>query len=280
MTVTPYTRIPNAILEAIQSDDMSKIEAKLTIVLARETYGRHRDTVRLIWDEMQALAGISRASLNTAIDQVEQRGFFIRTRRSTWMTTIPNSSMDAGNSRENSTKSELNEDSNSTEIELNGGSNSSNFVLDDSSIFEPSSIAEKKAPKGAKKKKTPPTPPPDPELAAMVNALVDATGISARLNWAKMADLAGELLGENYTAAQVAQVYAPGGWWFTCDWRGQKGQLPGLTAVRETIRQGIIWDGQVPARASPNGNAPNLTRAEAAALEYAAMKEQLFRGDT
>lgn len=260
MTVTPFTRVPNAILEAIQSDDMSKIEAKLTLALARETYGRQQDDARLTWDDMQALAGISRSSLNIAIDLVEQRGFFIRARRSAWLATIPNSSM------------------NSTKIEPNSGSNSTKIVLDDSTKIEPSSIREKKDPNGSKKKNTTPTPPPDPTLAEMVNALVDATGMSAHLNWTKLSDLARELLGGGYTAGQVAQVYGPAGWWYTCDWRGQKGQRPGVTAVRETIRLGAAWNGQIPARASPAAaNGGQVTRAEAAALEYAAMKESFFQ---
>jgi hypothetical protein len=219
----------------MQSDGMSKIEAKLTIVLARETYGRQRNDARMTWDEMQALAGISRSSLNLAIDMVEQRGFFFRARRSTWVATIPNEAMSA-NDTENSTKIEPNEDSNSTKIvpnstkiELNEDSNSTIFVLDDSTKIVPSSTREKKV-REKRERKDPPTPQPQPNqtLAEMVNALAEATGMSGHLNWSRLSELAHELLAANYTAAQVAAAYAPTGWWYAMDWRGQRGAATGV----------------------------------------------------
>lgn len=251
MSVIPYTRVPNVILDAMQT--MSEAESKLTALLCRQTYGYHTNSVRLTWNDIQESCGFSsRSTVAKAIELVEERGFFAAGRRSVWLV-------------------------NSTESVPNDGSNSTESVPDYStqSVL---SFKEIKDPNGSKKKNTTPTPPPDPTLAEMVNALVDATGMSAHLNWSKLSDLARELLGGGYTAGQVAQVYASGGWWDACDWRGQKGQRPGVTAVRETIRLGVAWNGQIPARASPAvANGGQVTRAEAAALEYAAMKESFFQ---
>ena len=261
MSVIPYTKIPNGILDAMQT--MSEAESKLTALLCRQTYGYHTNSVRLTWNDIQESCGFSsRSTVAKAIELVEERGFFAAGRRSVWLV--------------NSTESVPNDGSNSTESVPNDGSNSTESVLDYSTQSVPS-FKEIKDPNGSKKKNTTPTPPPDPTLAEMVNALVDATGMSAHLNWGKLSDLARELLGGGYTAGQVAQVYASGGWWYACDWRGQKGQRPGVTAVRETIRLGAAWNGQIPARASPAANGGQVTRAEAAALEYAAMKESFFQ---
>lgn len=252
MSVIPYTRVPNVILDAMQT--MSEAESKLTALLCRQTYGYHTNSVRLTWNDIQEACGFSsRSTVAKAIELVEDRGFFAAGRRSVWLV-------------------------NSTESVPNDGSNSTESVPDYSTQSVPS-FKEIKDPNGSKKKNTTPTPPPDPTLAEMVNALVDATGMSAHLNWSKLSDLARELLGGGYTAGQVAQVYASGGWWDACDWRGQKGQRPGVTAVRETIRLGAAWNGQIPARASPAAttNGGQVTRAEAAALEYAAMKESFFQ---
>lgn len=280
MTTTPYTRIPNKILDAMQ--DMPEAESRLTAVLTRLTYGYHTDTARLTWDDMQAATGYaSRSSVARAVEMVEARGFFRRGRKSTWhaVIRIENSTRNGLNGDVNSTPNGLNDDENSTPNGLNEDSNSTPNRPDDS----PSgvlSFKEKNTPIGVKKKDGPPTPQPaDPALAEMVNALVDATGQSGHLNWRNLSALAREMLDAGHTAEQVAAVYGPGGWWGTCDWRGVKGQRPGLTAVRETILQGVTWDGQVPARASPNGNGHQPTRAEAAALEYAAIKSA-FRSDS
>ena len=57
------------------------------------------------------------------------------------------------------------------------------------------------------------------------------------------------------TADLVRQHYGPGGWWYQCDWRGQKGEFPRPEQVIETWGQ---WE-----RAAPpavNGKPPGKGR--------------------
>lgn len=92
--------------------------------------------------------------------------------------------------------------------------------------------------------------PPSPDVAvvgAMANAITDVTGISARLNWSDpkgngnaVGDLAADLVAAGYTADQVRRHYSKqrtaGAWnWYDQDWRGKKGEVPGLKGIRETI---------------------------------------------
>ena len=157
MSVIPYTRVPNVILDAMQT--MSEAESKLTALLCRQTYGYHTNSVRLTWNDIQESCGFSsRSTVAKAIELVEERGFFAAGRRSVWLV--------------NSTESVPNDGSNSTESVPNDGSNSTESVLDYSTQSVPS-FKEIKDPNGSKKKNTTPTPPPDPTLAEMVNALVD-----------------------------------------------------------------------------------------------------------
>lgn len=79
-----WTRTPNAILEAMP--DMTKAELKLTAVLIRATYGYHKESVRMTYDEMVTATELSRGGLSNAIDAVVSRGFFKRGNKSMWYT--------------------------------------------------------------------------------------------------------------------------------------------------------------------------------------------------
>jgi hypothetical protein len=235
---------------------------------------------------MQAMTGyVSRSSVARAVEMVEARGFFRRGRRSTWHITIrlENSTPNGLKDSSNSTPNRLNENQTAENSTPNGLKDSSNSTPNrpDDSTPNGLPLKEKRKDRKEREPKNSPPSPPSPTLADMVNALVDATGMSGHLNWNRLSELAAELLDAGHTAGQVIEIYGPGGWWDTCDWRGVKGQRPGLTAVRETILQGVRWNGEVPARASPaNNGAGRPTRAEAAALEYAAMKSNFFGSDT
>ena len=91
---------------------------------------------------------------------------------------------------------------------------------------------------------------------AMVNALVDATGISGILNWDVLSPLADELIAANYTPEQVTAAYGPDGYWKVQDWRGQKGDFPSVNDVRETILRATQWE---PKRKNGNGNGHRKT---------------------
>ncbi len=86
------------------------------------------------------------------------------------------------------------------------------------------------------------------QLASMVNALVAATGMSGHLNWGVLAAFAQELIALDYSPEQIARHYnttngsAAAAWnWYTNDWRGKKGDFPGIPAIRQTISGAVGW---------------------------------------
>ena len=82
---------------------------------------------------------------------------------------------------------------------------------------------------------------------ALVGALAEATGMATRLNGSRLGKAAAQLARVEATADLVRQHYGPGGWWYQCDWRGQKGEFPRPEQVIETWGQ---WERAAP----PNGN--------------------------
>lgn len=80
----------------------------------------------------------------------------------------------------------------------------------------------------------------DPAIGEMANALTDVTGVSARLNWPTVRELAEDLHAAGYTAEQVRVAYSKqptaGAWhWYAANWKGKRGDMPTLKDVRETI---------------------------------------------
>lgn len=59
-----------------------------------------------------------------------------------------------------------------------------------------------------------------------------------------------------YEPGKVLERYGPDGEWYTCDWRGQRGELPSLASIQETIARSTL--GQP--RASPNGQVDDEAR--------------------
>jgi len=53
-----------------------------------------------------------------------------------------------------------------------------------------------------------------------------------------------KLFQAGYSAEQVDTCYGSGGYWFTADWRGKKGQLPTVKDILTTIGQATIWEPQ------------------------------------
>ena len=90
----------------------------------------------------------------------------------------------------------------------------------------------------------PEPPQPDPAqvqaIGDMTNAITDVTGVSGRLNWQSVSELAEDLHRAGYTAAQVRAAYSrqatAGAWhWYAANWKGKKGDPPTLKDIRETI---------------------------------------------
>ena len=48
-----------------------------------------------------------------------------------------------------------------------------------------------------------------------------------------------KLLGKDVTPADVLERFGPSGWWYTYDWRGKKGQVPGIHDIRTVWG---MWD--------------------------------------
>jgi hypothetical protein len=83
---------------------------------------------------------------------------------------------------------------------------------------------------------------------AIVGALSEVTGMDARLNGSRLGKAASQLARVEATPDLIRQHYGPGGWWYTHDWRGQKGEFPRPEQVIETWGQ---WTRPAP---TPNGN--------------------------
>lgn len=84
-------------------------------------------------------------------------------------------------------------------------------------------------------------PEPRPHDVDMINAISDVTGVSARLNFARVQQFANELLDARYTPEQLLWHYGkqPAGFadwnYYKDDWRGRKGDLPTEAIIRNTI---------------------------------------------
>jgi hypothetical protein len=251
-----FTRTPNKILDKIPG--MKKNELKLTMLLVRLTFGymengRHREEIRLTFRDMMNELDVAKGTVNSAVQDVEKRGFFRRGRRSTWYLN-PIFSLN--------TVQKL--DQNGSEIEPNWGNGTDETVqkldqngseiepkkLDKSSIIEPFQLyKEKKG--GEEKEETNPfpfQPPPKVDLPEhkspadqRVEAILEICGLNAsipaHINQAGNATV--QL--RDYSAGQIRARYGPdpladGSWhWYTDDWRGQRGDMPTPAQVVETI---------------------------------------------
>jgi len=78
---------------------------------------------------------------------------------------------------------------------------------------------------------------PENILRPFVNTLSDVTGLDRGLNYGRLAKEAKDLHKAGYTAQQVAIVYSKGGAWYVHDWRGQKGNKPGVGQIRQTVAE-------------------------------------------
>lgn len=123
-----YTKIPNKILDAVPF--MSGAEARLTMAIARLTFGYHTESTRMTYDDMKEATGLSKPAISAAIDLIEKRGFFVRGRRSMWSI--------------NSKLFLLKEVNESKEMLPNEGENSKKSLPYESKKSLPSSIKEKK----------------------------------------------------------------------------------------------------------------------------------------
>jgi hypothetical protein len=73
----------------------------------------------------------------------------------------------------------------------------------------------------------------------MVGILSKVTGLDYNLktNLTRLAKQAGDLVRAGYAPEFVEREYSTGGWWYSNDWRGKKGQNPTPEQVAQTIGQ-------------------------------------------
>jgi len=252
-----WTRTPNIILDAVP--DMSEAELKLTMVLVRLTFGYHRTEVRMTYDDMNEATGLSKPAISSAIDRIEERGFFHRGRRSLWLVNSKKFLQKDFNDSKNSL---LNETGKSKEFLLNEDANSKKSLPYESKNSLPSSIKEKKEEKeidnpfpfqpSSKQDLPEHRGPADKRLDAIMAVCGYDPSIDRHLRLAESA--AAQL--RSYSAGAILDRYRlaetpPEAWyWYRDDWRGRRGQRPTPDGILETISLD-----RVPESAVVNGRA-------------------------
>ena len=69
----------------------------------------------------------------------------------------------------------------------------------------------------------------------MFGELARVTGFDAKMHGGRLGRSASKLVKAGYLPELVEINYSPGGWWYTHDWRGQKGEMPTPEQIVETI---------------------------------------------
>jgi len=75
-----YTQIPNELLDEIMPAVTTLAELKVTLAIARETFGWQREKRRLSLEEIMELTGLSRQSAQKGVTACMERGYFGRRR--------------------------------------------------------------------------------------------------------------------------------------------------------------------------------------------------------
>jgi hypothetical protein len=73
-----FTQVPNRFFDML-TEDMEASEARVTLVMIRQTFGFHRDTFKMGLGKLAGAAGISRNSAKDGAEAAEKRGTFCRT---------------------------------------------------------------------------------------------------------------------------------------------------------------------------------------------------------
>jgi hypothetical protein len=264
-----FTRTPNPILD--QLPEMDKSELKLTMLLVRLTFGysengRHREEIKLTFDDMCQALNVARGTINRAVQLVEDRGFFRRGRRSTWVLDKKFSLNSAPNKLDDSAETRLKPDTeivqkldqNSLETELN--------QLDDSTEIRLLQSNKEKEKKVESESPFPFRPSPKTDLPEhrgpadkRVDAIMSVCGYDPTIDrHLRNAESAAAQL-RSYSAGAIVDRYRlvdtpPETWyWYRDDWRGRKGQRPTPDGILETISLARLPENAVPA--SANGRA-------------------------
>jgi hypothetical protein len=115
------------------------------------------------------------------------------------------------------------------------------------------------------------TKKPKDSLYPIANAISNVTGMSLNANRTRIFKEAKLLCADpRVTPEEIIKTYSKNGDWYRLDWRGQKGQKPTLSQIRETI---FTFDGVIP----PNRPVPKGMPAVLA--EFERLKQEVDIGD-
>jgi hypothetical protein len=115
------------------------------------------------------------------------------------------------------------------------------------------------------------TKKPKDSLYPIANAISNVTGMSLNANRTRIFKEAKLLCADpRVTPEEIIKTYSKNGDWYRLDWRGQKGQKPTLSQIRETI---FTFDGAIP----PNRPVPKGMPAVLA--EFERLKQEVDIGD-
>jgi hypothetical protein len=109
----------------------------------------------------------------------------------------------------------------------------------------------------------------------MTLALYDVMNVDATLDHPAIEAFAHDLASAGYTHEQVDILYGRGGWWYTQDWRGKKGNYPAIKSITETIKSAS--EGQVTEKKT--GMDEELTKKVAKLLRGSAANAKVELGD-
>lgn len=280
-----YTAIPNELLDTFLPL-LGEAELKVALFVARKTFGWHKRDDDLSLSQIAKGTGLSKPAVITATASLAERGLLIK--RTRGQNIAHNYRLNVQTS-----KADLPDDASKDTLPPQTSKATLPEVVNEVNYPSKAALPQlvkpvypqkklKKLVKETERKgeevvdtTSPPPPPvedtsiqkPEPTPAiqettrkeptpqqALVAALSETTGMDTRLNGSRLGKAAAQLARVEATPDLIRQHYGPGGWWYTSDWRGQKGEFPRPEQVIETWGQ---WT-----RAAPvaNGKPPGRGR--------------------
>jgi hypothetical protein len=223
-----YTQTPNELFDSLMKN-MDLAELKVVMAVIRYTFGYHRFDFTLSLKKMADLTGLSESSVIAGATAAEEHGLIRRVvngKRSTTWVAVTTSNIEA--------------------VYAKSTPNSEAKLPQKSRQFRkttPKNGEQTGLKKEDKERKI--------DLYPLAQALASVGGIDLEPNKEMLLREAKMLARSTLepTPALITERYAPGGWWYKCDWRGKKGQRPKPSEVRATW--GTWKDAAAPGQATP-----------------------------
>lgn len=124
-------------------------------------------------------------------------------------------------------------------------------------------IQEKKKAKHKKIKHVPTPVPAAPSHRKMVSILAEVCCMDLKISGGKVGAFAKRLLQADYTPEDIERWYSDDGWWYQADWRGNKGQIPTLEAIYDSIgkaKAGVMPKAPIKVQPERNGFSRQLQK--------------------